>query len=140
MSVLPRRIELTLGGRRLAAIHGGVNEISRFVFPGTAPEAKAGELSTLQSQLELAQQGWKAKMEELERSRKSLADLQREVEGEVRKVQSGTSELMPQYGITERGAAPTGGLPKLGNAKPRGSVERFQKLRRDAKRKAIGAG
>ncbi len=103
-------------------------------------EAKAGELSALQSQLELAQQGWQAKMEELERSRKSLADLQREVEGEVSKVASETSELMPRYGVTEHGVAATGGLPKVGSAKHRGSVERFQKLRRDAKRKAIGAG
>ena len=45
MNALPRRIELTLGGHRLAAIHGGVNEISRFVFPGTSREVKAGELA-----------------------------------------------------------------------------------------------
>ena len=35
MRGLPRRVAFTLGGRRLAAIHGGVEEINRFVFPAS---------------------------------------------------------------------------------------------------------
>ena len=44
MRALPRRIDLTIGGRRLAAIHGGVSEISRFVF-ATSDEAIEAELA-----------------------------------------------------------------------------------------------
>ena len=38
MAALPRRIDLRLGGRRLAAIHGGAASINRFLF-ASAPEA-----------------------------------------------------------------------------------------------------
>ncbi len=44
MRGLPRRIRLTMAGRRLTAIHGGVGEINRFVFPSTATAEKAAEL------------------------------------------------------------------------------------------------
>ena len=44
MRDLPRRIRLTLAGRRLTVIHGGVGEISRYIFPGTARSEKAAEL------------------------------------------------------------------------------------------------
>jgi predicted phosphodiesterase len=39
MNALPRRIELELGGLRLAAIHGGSAQINKFVFP-SAGEAE----------------------------------------------------------------------------------------------------
>ena len=45
MAGLPRRISLTLGGRRLSAIHGGIAEINRFVFPATPAADKAAELA-----------------------------------------------------------------------------------------------
>jgi len=32
MGALPRRLEVALGGRRLAVVHGGVTEINRFLF------------------------------------------------------------------------------------------------------------
>lgn len=35
MGTLPRRIDFTLGGRRLAAIHGGVERINQFIFAST---------------------------------------------------------------------------------------------------------
>ncbi len=44
MRRLPRRIALTLAGRRLTAIHGGVGEINRFVFPATPAAEKRAEL------------------------------------------------------------------------------------------------
>jgi hypothetical protein len=44
MAALPRRIDLVLGGRRLAAIHGGVTQINRFVF-ATSDAAIAEELA-----------------------------------------------------------------------------------------------
>ena len=38
MAALPRRIDLRLGGRHLAAVHGGTASINRFLF-ASAPEA-----------------------------------------------------------------------------------------------------
>ena len=45
MAALPRRIGLTLGGRRLVAIHGGLDRINRFVFPATPATEKAEQLA-----------------------------------------------------------------------------------------------
>jgi predicted phosphodiesterase len=44
MGTLPRRIDFTLGARRIAVIHGGVSRINRFVFASTPDAEKAGEL------------------------------------------------------------------------------------------------
>jgi predicted phosphodiesterase len=44
MGALPRRIDLVIGGRRLAAIHGGVTQINRFVF-ATSDDAITEELA-----------------------------------------------------------------------------------------------
>ena len=44
MRQLPRRIGFTLAGRRLTAVHGGVGEINRFVFPGSPAAEKRAEL------------------------------------------------------------------------------------------------
>jgi hypothetical protein len=44
MRRLPRRISFEMAGRRLLAIHGGVGQINRFVFPATPEAEKAGEL------------------------------------------------------------------------------------------------
>lgn len=43
MRSLPRQIDLTLGGRRLAAIHGSVSRINRFVFASSAGVDKLAE-------------------------------------------------------------------------------------------------
>lgn len=43
MRDLPRRINLTLGGRRLTAIHGSVSQINRFVFASSAGADKLAE-------------------------------------------------------------------------------------------------
>jgi len=45
MAGLPRRIDFTLGGRRLAAVHGGVDLINRFVFPATPAAEKAEQIA-----------------------------------------------------------------------------------------------
>lgn len=44
MAALPRRLDLVLGGRRLAVIHGGVARINRFVFASTPAADKRSEL------------------------------------------------------------------------------------------------
>lgn len=43
MRSLPRQIDLTLGGRRLTAIHGSVSQINRFVFASSAGADKLAE-------------------------------------------------------------------------------------------------
>jgi predicted phosphodiesterase len=44
MGRLPRRVEFTLGARRVAVIHGGVSRINRFVFASTPDAGKMAEL------------------------------------------------------------------------------------------------
>ncbi|MDN3566093.1 metallophosphoesterase family protein [Paeniroseomonas aquatica] len=45
MAGLPRRIEVMLGGRRLAAVHGGAAVINRFLFASEPEECLAGEIA-----------------------------------------------------------------------------------------------
>jgi predicted phosphodiesterase len=45
MGTLPRRIDFTLGGRRLAVIHGGVTQINRFIFASTSAAEKSAEIA-----------------------------------------------------------------------------------------------
>jgi len=47
MAALPRRLTLTMNGRRLAVIHGGASDISRFVFASSPAPDKAAELDAL---------------------------------------------------------------------------------------------
>lgn len=50
MAMLPRRIDLRLGGRHLAAIHGGVNAINRFLFASAPDAVLAGEIDALDAE------------------------------------------------------------------------------------------
>lgn len=45
MADLPRRIDFTLAGRRIAVVHGGVRQINRFIFPATPAGEKLSELT-----------------------------------------------------------------------------------------------
>lgn len=44
MRALPRRLDLDIGGCRLAVIHGGAGRINRYIFPSTPSEIKREEL------------------------------------------------------------------------------------------------
>ncbi len=44
MGALPRRIDVELGGARLAVIHGGIDAINRFIFASTDPGIKWDDL------------------------------------------------------------------------------------------------
>ena len=44
MAGLPRRIDVEIGGYRLAVVHGGVERINQFIFASTATEIKDEEL------------------------------------------------------------------------------------------------
>jgi len=45
MRLLPRRLDILVGGRRLAVIHGGARRINRFIFPSTRLAVKRTELA-----------------------------------------------------------------------------------------------
>ena len=45
MRGLPRRIDILIGGRRLAAIHGAVSKINRFIFASTSRDEKLREIA-----------------------------------------------------------------------------------------------
>ncbi len=47
MRALSRRLRLRLGGRRLSVIHGGTDDISRYVFASTGIPEKASELDRM---------------------------------------------------------------------------------------------
>lgn len=47
MRALPRRLDLLIGGRRLAVVHGSVRQINRFVFASTPESEKNAELDHL---------------------------------------------------------------------------------------------
>lgn len=49
MAGLPRRLTVRVGGRRLLAIHGGVELINRFIFPHSPATEKAAELDTAEA-------------------------------------------------------------------------------------------
>ncbi len=50
MRGLPRRIAFTLAGRRIAAIHGGVDQINRYVFPATPAADKVAEIAQAEAE------------------------------------------------------------------------------------------
>ena len=45
MRALPRRLDIVVGGRRLAVIHGGARRINRFIFASTKSATKRTELA-----------------------------------------------------------------------------------------------
>ncbi len=45
MATLPRQIDLTLAGRRIAVLHGAASRINRFIFASTPEADVAGELA-----------------------------------------------------------------------------------------------
>lgn len=45
MGALPERITLAVGGRRLAVVHGGAADVSRFLFPSAPDAVLAGEIA-----------------------------------------------------------------------------------------------
>jgi hypothetical protein len=78
---------------------------------------------------------------ELSAAQKSLASLKAELEGELAKIGVQQGGLVPQAPTPQAGA-PTPGDQPLSEAerKAKEAQQRFKKLCRDAKRRAIGAG
>jgi chromosome segregation ATPase len=97
-------------------------------------------LDAEQATVRQAQAEATALLRELETAREHLAGLRQQVQDELAALGAQQSDLLAQHGTSGRGPAqPGAGLPKLPDPKARESLERFQKLCRDAKRKALGA-
>lgn len=75
-------------------------------------------------------------MKELDAARESLGAIQRQLEQELDKAAAQRDDLLPRIGGSGGAHVPS---PGPAEQKSRESIERFQKLCRDAKRKAIGA-
>jgi len=45
MATLPRRIDVQIGGARLAVVHGGMEQINQFMFASTSGKIKASQLN-----------------------------------------------------------------------------------------------
>ena len=54
MGALPKMVRFELAGRRVAAIHGGVDNISRFIFASTAEEEKRKQAAAANADVILA--------------------------------------------------------------------------------------
>lgn len=109
-------------------------------------EAREASCADRERALEQTDEHWQQRMQEVTAARESLAALQVQLERELGKVAEQKGELLPQYGLTESGLAAgepaDRSVPAVSEAErqARESLERFQKLCRDAKRRAIGAG
>jgi len=99
-------------------------------------EKQKGELLSLRRR-------WEDKMAELSDASTSLASLQEQLTVEMGNITTDRSELLDRFGLSDKGWSkgqiPDGGMPgKIASPSP-AAVERYQKLCRDARRRAIGA-
>lgn len=109
----------------------------------TALEKRRADIERRESSAAEYERQWDEKLKELNTARDSLASLQRHLETELTRVTGQKDELLPKYGVSEpdvKGAPANKDVPSPADAEARASLERFQKLCRDAKRRAIGAG
>jgi chromosome segregation ATPase len=86
---------------------------------------------------------WEEKINELNAASTNLSTLREQLVEEVGHISNERTDLLNRFGLTERtwkkGSPADGGLPSTAEPTPPASVERYQKLCRDARRRAIGA-
>jgi chromosome segregation ATPase len=104
---------------------------------------KEREAADLHARADTLRKEWELRMSEVNAARESLGALQRQLESELNKVTEQKTDLLPRFGMTESGLASgqpaDRDIPKVQEKDARSAMERFQKLCRDAKRKAVGA-
>ncbi|MCZ6683027.1 MAG: hypothetical protein O7B26_07575, partial [Planctomycetota bacterium] len=105
-------------------------------------ERKQGELDRREKEVSAMRKEWDQKMQGLESAQASLAELQRQLKQELNKTVDTKNELLPVFGLNgesdQDGKPNNGEIPKPLQKQARESVKRFQKLCRDARRRAIG--
>lgn len=86
---------------------------------------------------------WEAKMGELSDASTSLVSLQDQLAVEMGHITTDRSELLDRFGLSDKGwskgQVPNGGLPASVEPPVPAAIDRYQKLCRDARRRAIGA-
>jgi chromosome segregation ATPase len=105
-------------------------------------EQDRAKLAEEEAVLRRAQAEAAASLTEIQAVRRNLASLQKQLQEELDALAEQKGDLLLRYGLPEgggNGQKGNGVLPKLPDQKASESLERFQKLCRDAKRKAIGA-
>lgn len=127
-----------------AAQERKATETRQLELENIASQLEAGrhELASQQQSLAASQSEWDVKLRELQTASASLSSLQKHLDGELTSISDQADELLPQYGVTResanRGAPADQGMPSATDQAATDSLERFQKLCRDAKRRAIG--
>jgi len=104
-------------------------------------DQRSQHLDEKQQQLADLEQQWKSKIAELNAAGKGLAAVQQQLQEEMKAVASQESQLLPEYGLTDgvsAGQKADADMPSAAQDEARKSIERFQKLCRDAKRRVIG--
>lgn len=125
--------------RREAAVQAQQAELERMMAEAERQRAVFDEE---EAALHHAQAEAAAMISEVETARGNLAKLQKQLQEELNALAEQKGELLMRYGLAQGGDGTpqsAGPLPKLPDGKNRASADRFQKLCRDAKRKAIGA-
>jgi hypothetical protein len=98
-------------------------------------EQRDQALEKQEAQLTFLQQACEAKMREVAAASAQVAELRRQLETELGHLAAQEDDLLPRYGVP-----PTAGIPAPPPSKAAEALDRFRKLCRDAKRKAINAG
>ncbi len=95
------------------------------------------------SELTLLQQQWKSKVDDFGTASSSLSALKQQLESEIGMIAGGKDDVLADYASGDAdffAGLPTGDTPTPAQQAANGAVDRFQKLCRDARRRAIGIG
>lgn len=106
-------------------------------------ELRLNQAEQQKEELLALRQRWEDKIAELSDASTSLASLQEQLTVEMGNITTDRSELLARFGLSEKawsnGQAPDGGMPGKMEQPAPVAIERYQKLCRDARRRAIGA-
>jgi peptidoglycan hydrolase CwlO-like protein len=105
-------------------------------------ELRIQQLAKQKDEMIALRQRWEAKINELNAASTNLTTLREQLVEEVGHISNERTDLLSRFGLTERswgrGAEANGGVPPTAEPPVSASVERYQKLCRDARRRAIG--
>jgi chromosome segregation ATPase len=106
-------------------------------------ELRIQQLARQKDEMIALRQRWEEKINELNTASTNLSALREQLVEEVGHISNERTEILSRFGLTERswskGGSADGGLPSTSEPAVPASVERYQKLCRDARRRAIGS-
>ncbi|HYC56283.1 MAG TPA: hypothetical protein VEL28_15210 [Candidatus Binatia bacterium] len=105
-------------------------------------ELRVQQVEQQKDELGRLRQRWEEKIAELNDASVSLSSLQEQLQAEVGQIANDRDDILERFGLTEKtwnaGAPATKGVPTPQDQQASAAVERYQKLCRDARRRAIG--